>query len=149
MEQKLENQKGNRVITLGTFDLLHTGHLRLFKKCRQLGDYLIVGLNTDEFVAKFKGKPPIMSYQERKELILETGLVNEVVSNSQKDGTIKDVIEKVNPDIIVVGSDWARRDYLKQIGLDWDYLDKKGIWLCFVNYEWSISTTELKRRLLK
>jgi cytidyltransferase-like protein len=44
MEQKLENQKRNRVITLGTFDLLHTGHLRLFKKCRQLGDY-VIGFN--------------------------------------------------------------------------------------------------------
>ncbi|GIW70217.1 MAG: glycerol-3-phosphate cytidylyltransferase [Patescibacteria group bacterium] len=138
------------VITIGTFDLLHTGHLRLFKKCRKIaGDsgVVVVGLNTDEFVAKFKGKRPILSYKEREDLIMETGLVDKIYPNSQPDGTIKDVIKKSKPDIIVVGSDWARKDYLAQIGLDWDYLDKNKIWLCYVNYEWSISTTELKRRL--
>lgn len=108
---------------------------------------VIVGLNTDDFVAKFKGRKPIMSWEERKKTIESLGLVDKVVPNSQPDGTIKDVIEEVKPDMIVIGSDWARKDYLKQIGLDWDYLDKMGIWLCYVNYEWEISTTELKRRL--
>lgn len=139
-----------RVLTLGTFDLLHVGHLRLFKKCRSLsGDkgQVIVGLNSDEFVKKFKKKPPILSYKEREELIMETGLVDKIYKNEQKDGTIKDVIKKAKPNIIVVGSDWGRKDYLKQIGLDWDYLDKNKIWLCYVNYEWSISSTELKERL--
>ncbi|MCX8158662.1 MAG: adenylyltransferase/cytidyltransferase family protein, partial [Candidatus Diapherotrites archaeon] len=135
-----------------TFDLLHTGHLRLFKKCRQLAGekgVVIVGLNTDEFVFKFKKKYPLLTYKEREELIKETGLVDIIIKNNQKDGTIKDVIKKTKPQIIVVGSDWARKDYLSQIGLNWDYLDKNKIWLCYVNYEWGISSSELKKRLLK
>ena len=134
------------ILTLGTFDMLHAGHMKLFKKCLQLGD-LVVGLNTDEFVKKFKNRKPIMSYKEREEMIKETGLVSKVISNNQSDGTIKGVVLKSKANMIVVGSDWARKDYLKQIGLTWDWLDKHGVGICYVNYTWSISTTELKRRL--
>lgn len=135
-----------KVITLGTFDMLHAGHLKLFKKCRELGE-LTIGLNTDKFIEKFKKKRPIMSYKEREEMIRETGLVETIVPNSQKDGTAKGVILKSGAKLIIVGSDWARRDYVGQIGVDWNWLDKHGIGICFVNYTWSISTTELKRRL--
>ena len=59
-------------ITIGTFDLLHVGHIELFKKCRELaGDSkFIIGLNTDEFIFKYKKNKPIMTYEERKEIIL-------------------------------------------------------------------------------
>ena len=58
-------------ITIGTFDLLHVGHIELFKKCRELaGDSkFIIGLNTDEFIFKYKKNNPIMTYDERKEII--------------------------------------------------------------------------------
>lgn len=135
-----------KVITLGTFDMLHAGHMKLFKKCNQLGE-LVVGLNTDEFVEKFKKRRPIMSYSERKEMIEETGLVSEILANDQEDGSAKQVILQSGAKLIVVGSDWARKDYVGQIGVDWDWLDKHGIGICYVNYTWSISSTELKRRL--
>lgn len=70
-----------------------------------------------------------------------------MVPNAQPDGTIKDVVDFVMPDIIVIGSDWMRKDYLKQIGLDPDYLDKNNISLAYVPYTWSISSTEIKRRI--
>lgn len=135
-----------KVITLGTFDMLHAGHMKLFKKCLQFGE-LTIGLNTDEFVKRFKGKKPIMSYEERKEMIMETGLVDRVIENHQKDGTAKKVILDSEAKLIVVGSDWARKDYVGQIGVDWDWLDKHGIGICYVNYTWSISSSELRRRL--
>lgn len=135
-----------KVITLGTFDMLHAGHLKLFKKCLQLGD-LVVALNADSFVERFKGKRPIMSYTERKEMLLETGLVDRVVRNTQTDGNAKKLIIDSGADLIVVGSDWARKDYLGQLGVDWDWLDKHRIGICYVNYTNGISTTEIKRRL--
>ena len=135
-----------KIITLGTFDMLHAGHMKLFKKCLQLGE-LTIGLNTDDFIKKFKGKKPIMSYQEREEMIQETGLVECILPNSQRSGSAKKVILKSGAKLIVVGSDWARRDYVGQLGLDWDWLDKHGIGICYINYTWSISSSELKRRL--
>ena len=80
-----------RILTMGTYDMLHAGHPKLFKKGMALGE-LVIGLNTDEFVKKFKGKAPIMSYKERKEMILETGFVDSVIPNSQKDGSAKNSI---------------------------------------------------------
>jgi hypothetical protein len=69
-----------------------------------------------------------------------------IYPNSQDDGTILDVVELVMPNMIVVGSDWLRKDYLKQIGLTAQDLDDRNISLCFVPYEWSISSTEIKKR---
>ena len=135
-----------KVVTLGTFDMLHAGHLKLFKKCLQFGD-LIVGLNTDKFVERFKGKKPIMSYKERRTMLIETGFVDIVFRNDQADGNAKKAIMDSGARMIVVGSDWARKDYIGQLGLDWDWLDKNGIGICYVNYTKGISTTELKRRL--
>ena len=139
-----------KLLTVGTFDLVHVGHIRLFKKIAKLGGEngtLVVGLNTDEFIEKYKGKPPVMTYQERVETIREFLPNTTIIPNDQPDGTMKELIEYVSPDIIVVGSDWLRKDYLKQIGVTPDYLDEKEIWLTYVNYDPTISTTELKRRL--
>jgi cytidyltransferase-like protein len=139
-----------KALTVGTFDLIHVGHIRLFKKIQKLIGHdgiLVVGINTDEFIEKYKGKPPVMSYEERLDGLQEILTGAYFYPNSQPDGTMKDLIEYVGPNMIVVGSDWLRKDYLKQIGVDADYLDEKGIWLTYVNYDPTISTTELKRRI--
>lgn len=137
------------VITLGTFDVLHTGHINLFKKCRELAgkDKVTVGLNSDQFVKDYKGKPPIMTYKERMEAILSLDIVDSVMINSQIYGNAKNIIEESFSKLIVIGSDWARKDYVKQLGIDWDWLDEKGIGIAYVNYTPGISTTELKNRI--
>lgn len=136
-------------ITLGTFDVLHTGHINLFKKCRELAgkDKVTVGLNSDQFVKDYKGKPPIMTYKERMESILSLDMVDSVMINSQIYGNAKKIIEESFSKLIVIGSDWARKDYVKQLGIDWDWLDEKGIGIAYVNYTPGISTTELKNRI--
>lgn len=136
-------------ISLGTFDMLHRGHIMLFKKCRELAgkEKVIVGLNTDEFVTRYKGRPPIMSFDERRAVIKELGIVDEVLTNGQIDGDAKEIIENSGAKLIVIGSDWARKDYVKQLGLDWDWLDRQEIGVAYVTYTRGVSTTELKRRL--
>ena len=75
---------GQIVYTGGTFDLFHSGHANFLRLCRKLaGDdgKVVVSLNTDEFIQEYKGKPPIMSYQERKAILLACRFVDEVVVN--------------------------------------------------------------------
>jgi glycerol-3-phosphate cytidylyltransferase-like family protein len=114
------------------------------EKCRKFGQ-VDIGLNTDEFIERYKGSRPVMSYDERERGLRCMG-VNRIYANNQGDGTIKDVVEKSKPKHIIIGSDWLRKPYLPQIGLDVDYLEWKGINLIYVPYEKSISTSEIKNR---
>lgn len=134
-----------RVITLGTFDVLHAGHIKLLKFCRELGE-LTVGLNTDEFIKKYKGKYPIMTYEERKETLKELGFVDRILPNDQESGGIKPLLKGI--DLIVVGSDWAVKDYTGQIGVDWEWLEDNGIGICYYPRSFNMSTSLIKDRIL-
>jgi len=137
------------VYTGGTFDLFHSGHANLLKRCREIaGDdgKVIVSLNPDNFIFKYKKSAPICSETERKAVLESCMYVDEVIMNvGGEDSRI--AIEMVNPDYIVIGSDWARRDYYAQMGFDQFWLDERGIGLVYVPYTKAISSTEIKRRL--
>jgi glycerol-3-phosphate cytidylyltransferase len=136
---------GLKVYTGGTFDLLHRGHVSFLKRCSEIGD-VTVALNTDEFIERYKGKPPIMSYAEREAVLLGLRYVSDVVPNvGGADSRIS--IDLAKPDFLVIGSDWARRDYYKQMMFDQDWLDERGIALCYIPYTDGISTTNIKGRL--
>lgn len=136
---------GLTVYTGGTFDLIHSGHVNFLRACAEIGD-VIVALNTDEFIAEYKGKPPIMSYYERSQVLREFKCVVDVIPNY--DGAdSRPAIERVMPNVIAIGSDWARKDYYKQMGFDQDWLDERDISLMYIPYTPGISTTELKRRI--
>ena len=110
------------VITYGTFDLLHYGHIRLLKRAKQLGDYLIVGLSTDEFNAS-KGKTSYLKYDERKSLLESIKYVDRIIPESSWDQKAKD-IKKYNVDTFVMGDDWKGKfDSLKNI-VDVIYLER-------------------------
>jgi glycerol-3-phosphate cytidylyltransferase len=133
------------VYTGGTFDLFHSGHVEFLKRCAQFGR-VVVSLNTDEFIASYKGKAPVMTYEERKAVLEACRYVSEVIPNSGgADSRI--AIEQVMPDVIIVGSDWARRDYYLQMAFTQDWLDSRGIGLCYIPYTEGISSTEIKKRL--
>lgn len=137
------------VYTGGTFDLPHLGHVRLLKNCRKIageGGKVVVALNTDEFIAKFKGHKPIMSYIERKEVLENLRFVDEVVPN-EKGADSRPTILKVKPDFIVIGTDWAQKDYYKQMGFTQDWLDEHKITLCYVPYTVGVSSTIVKARV--
>lgn len=133
------------VYTGGTFDLFHSGHVNLLRICAELGE-VTVALNTDEFIVEYKKRPPVMSYAERKAVLEACQYVTKVVPNICGADS-KPSIEMVKPDIIAIGTDWARRDYYAQMQFDQDWLDAQGISLLYIPYTSGISTTELKRRI--
>ena len=101
-----------RVITYGTYDVIHFGHINLLKRARELGDYLIVGLSSDEFNA-MKNKKSYYSYDQRKFLIESCRYVDMVIPEDNWEQKISD-IQKYNIDIFVMGDDWKGKfDFLK------------------------------------
>lgn len=102
-----------KVITYGTFDLLHYGHINLLKRARELGDYLIVAVSTDEF-NKLKHKQAHFSYEERKLILEAIRYVDEVIPENTWEQKVKDIREN-NIDTFVMGDDWKGEfDYLSE-----------------------------------
>ena len=103
-----------KVITYGTFDLFHIGHLNLLKRAKELGDYLIVGV-TSESYDRSRGKLNVrQSLAERMDNVKRTELADEIIVEEYKGQKIED-IQKYNVDIFVIGSDWKGKfDYLKK-----------------------------------
>jgi len=129
--------------------MFHSGHVRFLKACRRLAGQdgeVVVALNTDAFIQAYKGKTPIMSFQERKEILLGCKYVDSVVANIGGADS-KPSIELVLPDYVVIGDDWARKDYYAQMQFTREWLDQLEIQLIYVPYTPGISTTDLKARI--
>ncbi len=101
-----------RIITYGTFDVLHYGHINLLKRAKALGDYLIVGLSSDEF-NKTKNKISYYTYEQRKTILEACCYVDLVIPENNWNQKIED-IQKYQADIFVMGDDWQGKfDFLK------------------------------------
>ena len=125
-----------RVITYGTFDLLHYGHINLLRRAKELGDYLIVALSTDEFNWSQKQKKSYFPYAQRKKLLEAIRYVDLVIPEESWDQKISDVRE-FRIDTFVMGNDWAGKfDFLKEY-CDVVYLPRTP----------EISTTQIKQEL--
>lgn len=133
------------IYTGGTFDLFHAGHVNFLAQCSRLGD-VIVALNTDEFIEEYKGAKPVCSFDERMQVLLGCKYVSDVIPNDGGADS-KSTILFVGPDIIAIGTDWARKDYYAQMGFTQDWLDQQQISLMYIPYTENISTTDLKARL--
>lgn len=126
-----------RILTYGTFDLLHYGHIRLLKRAKELGDYLIVALSTDEF-NNIKGKKAYHKFETRKKMLEAIRYVDLVIPENTWEQKIQDV-KDYKVDVVVMGSDWAgsdKFDYLKEY-CEVVYLDRTE----------GISTTKIKEDL--
>ncbi|MBO0472994.1 glycerol-3-phosphate cytidylyltransferase [Enterococcus sp. DIV0840] len=127
-----------RVITYGTFDLLHYGHINLLKRAKEQGDYLVVALSTDEFNWNEKQKKCYFSYEKRKQLLEAIRYVDLVIPEENWEQKITD-IEKYQIDTFVMGDDWAGK---------FDYITKKaGAKVNYVSRTPEISTTQIKKDL--
>ena len=103
-----------KVITYGTFDLLHEGHLNLLRRAKALGDYLIVGVTTDSFDLERGKMNTVQSVTERIAAVLATGLADQVIIEEYKGQKLED-IQKYDVDIFAIGSDWVGKfDYIRE-----------------------------------
>lgn len=101
-----------KVITYGTFDLLHTGHINILRRAKEFGDYLIVAISADEFNA-IKGKKAYYSFEQRKAILEAIRYVDEVIAEETWEQKIEDV-QKHDVDVFVMGDDWEGKfDFLK------------------------------------
>ena len=126
-----------RILTYGTYDLLHYGHIRLLKRAKALGDYLIVALSTDEF-NELKGKKAYHSYEERKEMLEAIRYVDLVIPEDNWEQKINDVKE-YKVDIVVMGSDWAGSNRFEYLN---DYCE-----VIYLDRTEGVSTTKIKEDL--
>jgi glycerol-3-phosphate cytidylyltransferase len=126
-----------RVITYGTFDLLHYGHINLLKRAKALGDYLIVALSSDEFNWNEKKKKCYFSFEQRKALLESIRYVDLVIPEDNWEQKQIDVY-KYQIDTFVIGNDWEGKfDFLKDEGAEVVYLPRTR----------EISTTQIKQDL--
>lgn len=134
-----------QVVTIGTFDVPHFGHFNFLRQCAEYGE-LNVGLNTDEFIEKYKGSKPLFTWEERSKMLAQLPYVKQIFPYNGPEDTAE--VLNINLfDIIAIGSDWARKDYYKQMDFTQDDLDEAGISLIYIPYTKEISTTEIKKRV--
>lgn len=130
------------ILTKGSFDPPHRGHKRLFDRLAVFGE-VVVGVNSDRFYQQYRGEAPMVGEAERMRRISEYGYRTEL-----NDGPGRDLIEKIRPDYVAVGSDWlpGRKDFLTQIDMTADDLEALEIGLIFLPRTPGISSTQLRAR---
>ncbi|PFE04384.1 glycerol-3-phosphate cytidylyltransferase [Bacillus cereus] len=126
-----------KVITYGTFDLLHWGHINLLKRAKDLGDYLIVAVSSDEF-NKLKSKKSYHSYENRKMILEAIRYVDEVIPEHNWEQKTKDVVNH-DVDIFVMGDDWEGEFDFLAAYCEVIYLPRTA----------GISTTKIKKELVQ
>ncbi len=126
-----------RILTYGTFDLLHYGHIRLLKRAKELGDYLIVALSTDEF-NDIKGKKAYHNYETRKLMLEAVRYVDLVIPEENWEQKIED-IKNYKVDVLVMGDDWANSKRFQNLD---EYCEVK-----FLKRTEGVSTTKIRKEL--
>lgn len=132
----------------GSFDVPHIGHAKFLQLCKEFfpNSKLVIALNTDEFVEKFKGKRPLFSYKERESYLRLLGLVDDVIMNIGGEDS-KPAILQVKPNVVTIGNDWLERNYCQQMKFNADWLTEQGIALVFIPRPGGLSSTLIKERL--
>ena len=126
-----------RILTYGTFDLLHYGHIRILKRAKALGDYLIVALSTDEFNV-IKGKKAYHNYENRKMILEAIRYVDLVIPEDNWEQNIDDV-KTYDVDTVVMGSDWAGSDRFQYLN---EYCE-----VVYLDRTEGVSTSQIKQEL--
>ena len=131
------------VYTVGTFDLLHVGHLALLEYCKTLGDKLVVGVASDEVVASYKRNVPVIPLNQRMEMLKALRCVDDVVSYDKLEYVTN--CKELDVDIFVIGEDLG--DKLHNIAVE-KYLKSKGKKIVQVNYNPQTSSTKIKQNVI-
>jgi glycerol-3-phosphate cytidylyltransferase len=131
------------VYTVGTFDLLHVGHLALLNHCKLLGDILVVGVASDAVVNMYKPNVPIVPLEQRVEMLEALSCVDIVRPYYQLEYVSG--CKEVDVDIFVVGEDWGKRQHNLDVN---NYLRKMGKEIVKVTYNPRTSSTNIKKIVL-
>ena len=131
------------VYTVGTFDLLHVGHLALLEYCQTLGDTVAVGVASDEVVLLYKPKIPVIPLDQRIEMLKALSCVDIVIPYHELDYLT--VCKEVKADIFVIGEDWGRKPHNKGVE---DYLKEQGKQIVQVQYNPRTSSTEIRKTVI-
>ena len=131
------------VYTVGTFDLLHIGHLDLLEYCKTLGDKFVVGVASDEVVASYKRNVPIIPLAQRMRMLKSLACVDDVVSYDKLEYVTQ--CKAVETDIFVIGEDWGDKPH--NIAVE-KYLKSKGAKIVQVSYNPQTSSTKIKQNVI-
>ncbi len=143
------------ILTIGTFDLFHQGHVELLEESRKIADELnanlIVGVNSDAFVERYKGHAPRLPYEVRAQIVSYMKGVNAVVKNAG-DEDAKVIIEVVDPVRLTIGDDWFDKGpsgnqdrYFKQLGVDWEWMMDRNLSVIYIPRTRGVSSTDLRK----
>lgn len=132
--------------TGGSFDIPHFGHYNFFRQCKDFCDYLVVALNTDEFIESYKGSKPEFSYSERIKILEKCPYIDKIIPNFAGANS-KPAILNVNPDLIIIGNDWLSKDYCKQMDFTPQWLTDHNIALMYIPYTDGISSSLIKEKI--
>lgn len=130
--------------TTGVFDMFHIGHLNILRRAKEMCDYLIVGVSTDELVMTYKGKKPIICFEERIEIVSAINVVDQVVPQTSMDKYA--AWETLKFDALFHGSDWKNSDMYNKIIDDFKHV---GVDVVFLPHTEGVSSTMLSEVLHK
>lgn len=136
-------------MTMGSFDVLHAGHLFLFEQCRKIasdGGTVIVTANSDEFIKSYKGIEPAVPLHERLHTLRSLRTVDKAIENYGNEEASR-VIDDLRPDFLIIGDDWAKKDYYAQISVTQDWLNDRNISLLYVPRVNELSSSALKKKI--
>ena len=141
------------VLTMGSFDLLHVGHLELLRACRHMAGQdgrVVVGLNTDAFIHRYKDRAPVQPYAVREEMLRACRYVDIVLANLGEEDS-KPLIEAVHPDEIAIGDDWydegaedPEARYYAQLDVSPGWMKARNLAVTYVPRTRGVSTTALR-----
>lgn len=131
------------VYTVGTFDLLHVGHLALLEHCASLGNTVAVGVASDEVVKLYKPNIPVIPLEQRIQMLLALSCVDVVLPYHELDYIA--VCKQVKADIFVIGEDWGKKPHNKGVE---EYLKSQGKEIVQIRYNPRNSSTQIKARII-
>jgi len=131
------------VYTVGTFDLLHVGHLALLEYCASLGDTVVVGIASDEVVQLYKPYTPIIPLDQRMQMLKALSCVDIVIPYHRLD--YLSICKQVNADIFVIGADWGKKPHNQDVE---EYFNTKGKRVVQIKYNPRNSSTQIKKDVI-
>ena len=139
------------VLTIGSFDCLHVGHLELLRASQALAGpagRVVASVNTDRFITEYKGHPPIQPYDHRAEMLAACRYVDLVVPNVG-DADAGPIIDAIRPDLLTIGDDWLdpghdERRYFAQLGVTPEWMNERGLRVEYVPRTRGVSTSALR-----